>query len=305
MIIKKYNTNRGSTASSGTSTIITGGGASVDLTPITEKISALETRCAILERYVSSLQSAMSQLGDKYLSKNGDVSEGSYTLGAVYTNFLQSRGFDNGIGVRLSGDDASAVDNKYNFIVKDLGVGQVNWATIESTPVIVDTPTTSGTDTFEATYTLTNIAHDGYLIFDCGYELTHSHCFNASIESVKYDITTEVGMAIYNNRNMEAYDESTGRYIVRITACDSATIKVKVKFAYAFSVVGDTTTGTYRIYVRGTDAVNETTDCFAGALKQTTTNASGVVVMNGTTGIKLAADGIYSTTDGGNTWTSV
>jgi hypothetical protein len=63
------------------------------------------------------------------------------------------------------------------------------------------------------------------------------------------------------------------------------------------------TSGTYRLYIRGTDPANNRTDIFAAATKVVTLNASGLTVMQGDNGARITCDGVQTTVNGGTTWT--
>ena len=79
------------------------------------------TKVSTLELQLSRAQAALAGLDSKYLSKYGDNSIYSYVLGAIYTNFLQSEMYNNGVGFRLSGNPTATVDDKYNLIIRDVG----------------------------------------------------------------------------------------------------------------------------------------------------------------------------------------
>ena len=80
-------------------------------------------------------------------------------------------------------------------------------------------------------------------------------------------------------------------------------VSIWFDYTYAFSQYGNITSGTYRLYIRGTDPTNNQTDMFAASTKVATLNASGITVMNGNVGARITSSGVQRTTDGGNTWT--
>ena len=308
MIIAKYNIapGTGSNASVGSTAVAGGGGggSSVDLTPITDKLAALETMVSTLELQLSRAQAALAGLDSKYLSKYGDNSIYSYVLGAIYTNFLQSEMYNNGVGFRLSGNPTATVDDKYNLIIRDVGWGTVAFTKREQDEVtVVDTDTDEATAQFNAlnvSIGATNAA--GYMLLDCGATLTNERCFTVISKSVEYNAHHTIGGQIFVTEYKEAEVDSNGNFILTFQKADNVKFNIRFRYAYAFHKTGTLTSGTYRLFIQGTNPSNNTTDCFAASTKVTTINASGITVMNGNNGKRLTATGIQTTSDGGTTW---
>jgi hypothetical protein len=117
-----------------------------------------------------------------------------------------------------------------------------------------------------------------------------------------YRIKYRIGNQYFVGAYVEAEADSNGSYIAYFPAADEVSITVRFKYTYAFRHVGDTTSGTYRLYVRGTDYLHNRTDCFAASMKSATLNASGITVMNGSNGARITSGGVQTTSDGGATW---
>lgn len=308
MIIAKYNIapGTGSNASVGSTAVAGGGGggSNVDLTPITDKLAALETKVSTLELQLSRAQAALAGLDSKYLSKYGDNSIYSYVLGAIYTNFLQSEMYNNGVGFRLSGNPTATVDDKYNLIIRDVGWGTVQFNTIQQSEVtVVNANTDEATAQLNASRIsigATNAA--GYLLLDCGATLTNERCFTVISKRLEYEATATRGGAVYPSGWKEAETDDNGNFILNFTKADNITFAVRFTYTYAFRKTDTLTSGTYRLYIQGTDPSNNQTDCFAATTKVTTINANGITVMNGNNGKRLTASGLQTTSDGGVNW---
>ena len=299
MIIAKYNvpTGSGSSSSVGT-TAVAGGGSNVDITPLTEKVATLEAKVSQLEQQLSRVQSTLSGLDARFLSKLGDRSEYTYALGAVYTDHVQSEMYDNGVGYRVSGNPTAAVEDKYNFIIKDVGWGYVTWNTVQqSEATVVDANTNEADVSIGATTT------SGYMLLDCGATLTNERCFTVLSQKVEYRVRFKIGNQYFLTEYLDADTDSNGNYILFFQRADNVSFTIRFTWTYAFEKFGDMTMGSYRLYIQGTDAANNRTDCFAASIKAATLNASGVTVMNGDNGYRITSAGVQHTTDGGTTWT--
>lgn len=308
MIIAKYDrpTGSGAKASVG-STAVAGGGASasVDLGPLNEKVAALETKVSQLELQLSKIQGVLAGLDGRFLSRLGDRSEYSYAFGALYTDFIQSELYNNGVGFRVSGSPTATVEDKYNLIIKDVGWGTVPFNTVQQASAsYVDHNTDEATDQLVMSYTSIGAANAaGYLLLDCGAELTNERCFTEIAKNVSYSVRLTVGGQSYVNPWRDAETDGNGRFILYFETADNVSISIRFKYTYAFRQYGNITSGTYRLYIRGTDPDNNRTDCYAAATKITTVNAGGVTVMTDNNGARLTSSGVQTTTDGGNTWT--
>jgi hypothetical protein len=305
MIIGKYDIPAGSASkpSVGT-TAVAGSAPSVDLSPINEKVAALETKVSALEAQLARVQSALSGLDTKFMSKFGDRSEYSYYLGAVYTDFVQSEMYDNGVGFRVSGNATAAVEDKYNLIVKDVGWASVPFNTVQQSSVtLVDSDTDEGTDTLNTSnISIGQTLAAGYLLVDCGATLTNDRCFTTISRSVTYRVQARIGQQIHVSGYMEAETDANGNFILYFSKADEISVSIQFRWTYAFRHSGQLTSGTYRLYIRGTDYTNNRTDCFASSIRSTTVNASGVTVMDGDTGARITKNGVQRTSDGGTTW---
>jgi len=305
MIIGKYNISKGSaTKRSPGSSAVAGSGSTVDLTPITDKVAALEAKVSQLELQLSRVNAVLQGLDGRFLSKLGDRSDYSYYLGALYTDFLQSEMFANGVGYRMSGNATAAVEDKYNLIVKDVGWAQVPFSTVmQSDASYVD----HNTDEATAQLNVSNVSigatnASGFMLVDCGAEFTNERCFTVIGKRVEYSVRLQHGQQIDVLPYTEAEQDANGNFILLFTQADNVTVSIRFTFTYAFRQVGDTTSGTYRLYIRGTDPTNNRTDCFAASIKTATLNASGLTVINGNNGTRLTSGGVQHSTDGGNTW---
>lgn len=308
MNIAKYNVPAGAAtkANVGT-TAVAGGGYTVDLTPITEKIAALESKVSYLEIMLDRVQTAMAGLDSKFLSKLGDRSDYSYYLGALYTDFVQSEMYENGVGYRVSGSPTAATEDKYNLIVKDYGWGEVPFNTVNQ-----DTATYVDTDTNEATSQLVvnNIVigqttAPGYLLVDCGATLTNERCFTEISKKVTYTARMTIGQGTYVDPHTETETDSNGNFIIHFGKADNVKIDINFIYTYAFRHVGSMTSGTLRLFIRGTDPSNSKTNCFGEAVKISTLNAGAITVMKDEDGMRMTSTGLQETDDGGETWTDV
>jgi len=310
MIIGKYNIapGSGSNASKGSTSVAGGGGvgASVDLTPLTDKIAVLEQKVSSLETQLSRVQSVLAGLDGRFLSKLGDRSEYSYALGALYTDFIQSELYTRGVGFRISGSPTAAVEDKYNLIVKDVGLTTVTWSTVQDADVTI-----VNTNTDEATAQLNTSSYvsigapatSGYLLLDCGATLTNERCFTTIAKKVIYSTRRIINNKLIITPYEEAETDSNGNFIIHFEAGgDSIGVSIHFTYTYSFRKYGNVTSGTYRLYIRGTDPSNNQTECFAAAVKSATLNASGVTVMQGLKGARITCDGVQTTNDGGTTW---
>ena len=308
MIIAKYNIapGSGSNATVGSTAVAGGSGSgySVDLTPITDKLAALETEVSQLRNQLNKANAALAALDGKYLSKYGDRSEYTYALGAVYTEFLQSELYDNGIGYRISGNPTATVEDKYNLIVKDVGWGYAPWTTVQdSTVTVVNTPTDEDTAQLNAVNVSIGATNaTGFLLLDCGAQLTNERCFTLISKSVQYSVKVMRNGQQYITDFVEAETDSNGNFILYFQKGENVSFNIRFKYTYSFKKYGNITSGTYRLYIRGTDPSNNRTGCFAATTKTTTVNASGVTVMQGTDGARITSAGVQVTHDGGNTW---
>lgn len=308
MIIAKYNIapGSGSNATVGSTAVAGGSGSgySVDLTPITEKVAALETEVSQLRNQLNKVNAALAALDGKYLSKYGDRSEYTYALGAVYTEFLQSELYDNGVGYRISGNPTSTVEDKYNLIVKDVGWGYAPWTTVQdSTVTVVNTPTDEDTAQLNAVNVSIGATNaTGFMLLDCGAQLTNERCFTMISKSVQYSVKVMRNGQQYITDFVEAETDSNGNFILYFQKGENVSFNIRFKYTYSFKKYGNITSGTYRLYIRGTDPSNSRTGCFAATTKTTTVNASGVTVMQGTDGARITSAGVQVTHDGGNTW---
>jgi len=308
MIIGKYNIapGSGSNAKTGATAVAGGGGggASVDLTPITDKIAALESKVSQLELQMSKVNAVLSALDSKFLSKFGDRSDYSYYLGALYTDYIQSDMFDGGVGFRVSGNATAAVEDKYNLIIKDVGWASVPFSTVQqSDATLVDNDTDEATSQLSiSSVSIGATLAAGYVLIDCGATLTNERCFTTISKSLIYRVSARTGQQIHVSGHMEAETDSNGNFILRFGKADDVSIEMDFRWAYSFRHIGDITSGTYRLYIQGTDPTNNKTDCFASSAKSTTINASGVTVMDGGNGARITKNGVQRTSDGGTTW---
>lgn len=307
MIIGKYDIAKGSgTNSSPGATAVAGGSgtAVVDLTPITTKIAALESKVSYLELQLGLINAALRGLDGRFLSKFGDRSEYSYALGSLYTDFIQSEMFDNGVGFRVSGNATGAVEDKYNLIVKDVG-----WAQIPFNSVLQDSASFVDHNTDEATAQL-NVSNvsigatnaSGFVLVDCGVQLTNERCFTTISKRVMYTVRAREGQAIHVDPEKEAQTDSNGNFILLFQKADNISIDIRFMWTYSFRQYGNISSGTFRLYVQGTDPSHNKTDCFAVSIKTTRVNASGVTIMEGDNGTRITSGGMQHTTDGGTTW---
>lgn len=307
MIIAKYDrpTGSGAKASVG-STAVAGGGASasVDLGPLNEKVAALETKVSQLELQLSKIQGVLAGLDGRFLSRLGDRSEYSYAFGALYTDFIQSELYNNGVGFRVSGSPTATVEDKYNLIIKDVGWAEVVFNTIQQSSVqLVDSDTDEATDQlYQSNISIGSTNAPGYLLIDCGASLTNERCFTEIAKQVEYKVHETIGGQIYDSGWMEAETDSNGYFILYFSKADTVKFTISFKYTYAFRQYGNITSGTYRLYIQGTDPSNNKTDCFGTSLKTTTVNASGVTMLSGDNGVRLTSVGIQQTSDGGTTW---
>jgi hypothetical protein len=268
-------------------------------------VAALESKVSQLEQQLSRVQSILSGLDARFLSKLGDRSEYSYALGAVYTDHVQSEMYDNGVGYRVSGSPTAAVEDKYNLIIKDVGWAYVTWNTIQQSEATVVDANTAEAD---AQLTVTDVsigaaAASGYMLLDCGAALTNDRCFTVISQRVEYRVKHRIGNQNFITEYMDADTDSNGNYILFFQHADNVSFTIRFTWTYSFRQFGDMTMGTYRLYIQGTDAVNNRTDCFAASIKAATLNAGGVTVMNGDNGYRITSAGVQHTTDGGTTWT--
>lgn len=306
MIIGKYNISKGHGSSTRVgSTAVAGSSAGVDLTPITDKVAALESEVSQLKLQLAKAQAVLAGLDGRFLSRLGDRSEYSYILGALYTDFIQSELYDSGVGFRISGSPTAAVDDKYNIIVKDVG-----WASVAFNAVQQSDAAYVDHDSDEATAQL-NAANisigatnaNGYILVDCGATLTNERCFTEISRRVEYQVRHTIGQQIFVDDYKEAETDSNGNFILYFEKADNVSISIRFTWTYAFTHYGNITSGTYRLYIQGTDPTNSKTDCFAASMKSATLNASGVTVMEGDNGIRITRNGVQTTADGGTTWT--
>ena len=309
MIIAKYNIapGSGSNASKGATAVSggAGGSATVDLFPLTAKIATLEAKVSSLELLLSKANAVLAGLDGRFLSKLGDRSEYSYALGALYTDFIQSEMYDNGVGYRISGSPTAQVEDKYNLIVKDLGWAQVQFNTVRQSDV---TMVTDNTDEATAQLTANNVSIGatlaaGYLLVQCGAVLTNERCFTEVAKRVIYQVSKTIGNQTFVSGWREAETDSAGNFILEFGKADNVCFTIRFTYTFAFRKYGDITSGTYSLYIGGTDPDDNMTDCFAAAIKTTTVNASGVSVMQGDDGTRITSSGVQHTTDGGTTWT--
>ena len=305
MIISKYNRAPGDgTKPNIGSTAVAGGGSTVDLTPLTEKVAALESEVSQLRLQLNRMQTVMAGLDSRFLSKLGDRSDYAYYLGAVYTDFLQSEMYANGVGFRLSGSATATVDDKYNLIIRDVGWGQVPFSTIQQDDAsLVDTDTDEASAQLNETNISIGATHaSGYLLVDCGATLTQERCFTEIAKTVKYKVDHTRNNQHFVDPWRDADTDPNGNFILHFGKADNVSIDIRYTFTYAFKHYGNITSGTYRLYIRGTDYANNKTDCFAAATKITTINASGVTVMEDNNGARITSSGVELTTDGGAHW---
>ena len=139
----------------------------------------------------------------------------------------------------------------------------------------------------------------GYLLVDCGATLTSERCFTVVAKAVEYDLSVRNGNVIQVVTNVEAQTDGAGRFIIYFDKADRVDITIRFTFVYAFRHVGTTTSGTYRLYIRGTDYANSKTDCYGTASK--VADLSGYAWGDGRW--MKARDKQDLTDDGGDTWT--
>lgn len=308
MIIAKYNIAQGSgsNASQGATAVSggAGGSASVDLTPITDKIATLESKVSNLELQLNKANIVLAGLDGRFLSKFGDRSEYSYALGALYTDFIQSELYWNGVGFRISGSPTAAVEDKYNLIIKDVGWARVAFNSIQQSEVtMVDSNTDGTTAQLNANVSIGATNAAGYILVDCGATLTNERCFSDVAKTVTYSVTRRIGNQIDVTGYQEAETDSAGNFILYFGKGDAISFSIRFEYTFAFRQYGNMTSGTYRLYIQGTDAGNSQTDIFGTTAKTTIVNASGVTVMQGDDGKRITSSGVQTTTDGGTTWT--
>ena len=306
MIIGKYDipAGTGTTPNVGT-TAVAGGGSTVDLTPLTDKVAALETEVSNLKLKLNQLSAAISGLDGKYLSKYGDSSIYTYQLGAVYTDYIQSEMYNNGVGYRISGNPTASVEDKYNLIIRDVGWGTVAWNTIQQNEVtVVDTNTDEATDQLSANnVSIGATIASGYMLLDCGATLTNERCFTEISKSVRYRTRVTIGQQIFVSDFKDAETDNNGNFILMFGKGDTVKFDITFRYTYAFRKTSSLTSGTYRLYIQGTDPSHNRTDCFAATTKVATLNAGGLTVMQGNNGARITSSGVQTTTDGGTTWT--
>ena len=308
MKIGKYDISSGSGTKPNTgTTAVAGSVPTIDLTPLTDKVAALENEVSNLKLALSRMSTALNGLDAKYLSKFGDSSIYTYMLGAVYTDYIQSEMYDNGVGYRISGNPTATVDDKYNLVIRDVGWGTVGWNTVQQSEVTyVDENTDEATDQLIATNVSIGATNaDGYMLLDCGATLTNERYFTVISKSVTYRVQATIGQQIHISDTMEAGTDNNGNFILFFSKADNIRFTITFRFTYAFRKANQYASGTYRLYIRGTDPSNNRTDCFGAADKTTKINASGFSVMQGDNGYRITSAGLEVTTDGGTTWTSV
>ena len=301
MIIAKYDRAAGTGMKTTVgSTAVAGGGSTVDLTPLTEKVASLESEVSQLRVQLARAEATLAGLDARFLSKFGDVSDGTYQLGAVYTDYIQSERYDDGVGFRVSGSATAAVEDKYNFIIKDVGWGRIPFTTItQNDMTVVTTNTDEDSDSLSSSFSIGETNAAGYVLLDFGAELTHERCFTTISKRVRYQVQHTQGDRINITDIRDADTDSNGYFILKFSKADNVTITVWFTWTYAFAKYGDVTSGTYRLYIRGTDYTNSRTDCFATTTKTTTVNSKG------TDGARITSAGVQVTYDGGTTWTSI
>lgn len=308
MIIAKYNISKGkgSSAVKGSTAVAGGGGGgtNIDITPITDKVAALESKVSSLESQLGRMQSTLAGLDSRFLSRLGDRSDYSYYLGAVYTDYIQSELFGNGVGFRISGNATAAVEDKYNLIVKDVGWASVSFTTVQqSAAVMVDSDTDEATAQLSVnTVSIGQTLADGFLLIDCGATLTSERCFTSVAKAVQYRTHARLGQRTFVSEWRDADTDPNGRFILSFSKADNISVDIIFKWTYAFRHIGQMTSGTYRLYISGTDAAHNRTDVFGAANKVTTVNATGISVINGDNGTRLTSSGLETTSDGGTTW---
>ena len=307
MIIAKYNIPSGSSPASGKGASAVAGGtgtANVDLTAINTKVAALELKVSQLETQLTRANAVLAGLDARFLSKLGDVSEYSYRLGSVYTDFLQSGMFDDGVGYRLSGSATATIEDKYNMIIKDVGWSRIAFNTVEQEDAtLVDRNTDEVSDQLNATVNIGATNADGYMLIDCGATLTNGKYFTVISKSVEYDVQTTIGQQTTTEQNIVAETDSNGNFILFFDKADAVTFTIRFTYTYVFRRYDQLTVGAYRLYIRGTDPSNNQTDCFGASAKTVTLNASGLTVLNGLIGKRITSNGVQTTSDGGTTWT--
>jgi hypothetical protein len=142
----------------------------------------------------------------------------------------------------------------------------------------------------------------GYVLIDCGAELTNERCFTTISKRVTYKVTRTIGGQSFVSQNIEAETDSNGNFILFFDKADAVTFTIRFTYTYVFRR-NDLTVGAYRLYIRGTDPSNNQTDCFGASVKTVTLNASGLTVLNGLIGKRITSNGVQTTSDGGTTWT--
>jgi PDZ domain-containing secreted protein len=91
---------------------------------------------------------------------------------------------------------------------------------------------------------------------------------------LEYEATATRGGAVHPSGWKEAETDDNGNFILNFTKADDITFAVRFTYTYAFRKTETLTSGTYRLYIQGTDPSNNQTDCFAATTKVTTINAS-------------------------------
>ena len=321
MRIAKYNTSKGSnTYKTVVNTVVSGGG-SVDTSGLEAQIAANSASISENRVNISDLQNTVNAIPGKYLKRTGDSTDSTYRFGTIYTDNLESQNYNSGRGFRLVGDSNSSAEDKYQFKMIDLGNGYINFTATasEETREVYNTSYDKMTLLKNNAFSINNSVPGASVIVSAGYNLTHRNYFTIISEKLQYQYFQSIsftanppGSEIGGNDTLWFDAEQVGNgWEIPLTSNgreSTYNIRYIVEYSYNSPTAGGTQAqwiGYISLYIQGTDPNNNRTYFYGGSYRYTEMTSSYIQCISGTSGYKMTSNGIYKSTDGGESWTKV
>lgn len=310
MRIAKYNTNKGSNTYKATINNYIGGGNTVDTSGLEAQIATNANNIATNRVDIVNLQNIVNAIPNTYLRRTGDSSIHYYRFGKVYTDNLESGNYSSGRGFSLSGDSNSAEEDKYIFKIIDLGNGYIPFtATTSDQEQVSYTSYAKKILEQDSAFTITNSIAGASVVVSAGYNVSNRY-FTIISQKLQYQVYQSLSINASPSDSDAAWNDAeyTGGWEIPLASNGrECTYKLRYIVEYSYDC-GNTTlpaVGFISLYIEGTDAENNQTFSYGGSSRYSEMTSSYVQCLSGSCGYKMMADGIYKTTDGGETWTKV
>lgn len=272
-------------------------------------IKVLQTDTGTLKTDVSTINSTLTDLPNKYISKvNNDSANGCITFNAgLISDTVTSTNYSTGRGYKIynSGDDG--------FMIKVGGLdnSETEFTTVSENDLIEQNGTHTVTITKNYTYTSDR---DAIARIKCYSSVVRSQYLTISSEKVTVVPTAVIVQAVsssdsgYSSTSIDdmypATNKGDGYWEFPINSGECVyTIKYEVTYTYN-STSSSFLTDTFTAKIAGTNEAENKTAIY-GIVKYTQITSDNIKIMKDMNGIRIDSTGIYKTLDKGTNWTKL